>query len=145
MLQNDPLLLAYVCISIWGKFQHHSIDGLSGRCDRKFWKIFILLQITHSNMVQILLIFMEIKSSTSIIFDLKRNQSPGRWFSWILKIFLFLCEEENMKKIGQYLRANILCTAGTIIITFGMQGLEHNTYKFGRNRLSGLQDMIGRN
>ena len=50
---------------------------------------------------------MEIKSSTSIICvpnlkeieaQFERNRSTRRWFSLILKIFLFWCEEEEKYK-----------------------------------------------
>ena len=97
LLQNGPLLIAYR-LSVWKKFQHHSIDGLADRRDRKLWKKFILWWITPSNMLQSLLNFMEIKSSTSIFCSkFKRNWST-RWFSQILKTFLFWCEEEKYKE-----------------------------------------------
>ena len=54
---------------------------------------------------------MEIKSSISNTFvpNLKEIEAQEDGFSRILKIFLFWCEEKEItKKIGQFLRANIL-------------------------------------
>jgi len=48
-------------------------------------------------------------------------------------------KKKNMKKIGQFSRANISGTTGTISIKYGMRGqvyVRHKIYKFGRNWIS---------
>ena len=76
-------------------------------------------------MLQILSIFMEIKSGASIIFvpNLKEIKIWEDSFHKF-QIYFYFCakKKKNTKKIGWFSRANISWTAGAISIKFSMQG-----------------------
>ena len=75
-----------------------------------------------------------------------KNPSRRRMFFWLKVIVLNWCEleeEENMKKIGQFLEIHISRTTWPIFLKFGMPSRVyggHKIPKFDRNRSSSYRD-----